>query len=253
MNYSEGGFPYGVKFAGPGPNESVVLTMDGIMVNGRLLKDTFTHTLYSTKRAVAGVPLPTSEFQFFAKAIGDQETGLNFADTYELTEIDTNMEEGKKIPKGSYMKVFGIEIRVLLPGATDLLYASSGNAINLPVNPTPVGNISNTNLAVALYEGGSLRFHVGDKDYEKRKFVQCPASYGASGFAGFGIAPGEATGDNVSVINNGFGRGFRLQVPRNIDGLRTFYVAAKFGYPIIPTHNFSIECALQTIYWRSVQ
>jgi hypothetical protein len=249
IGYGPGGFG---QYKGMGPGGAPTLTMDEYVApNGQRIKDAYGYRLYDTFRIKAGTALPTNTFLFFQVALGGQVAGLNFTTQYAKTKIDTNLQSSGQIQKGRLFVIHSMQIRLIESGATDTTYGSSGAGTELPTAPAGAAAVSLVNEEKALLEGGFCTFQVDNRDYEEGKFIHFPSPYGISGFAGGGI-PGTSNTDAVAVANNGFGRPYRFPIPRYIDGLRQFQVAAQFAYAITPTRNSNLECCLEGFLYRSV-
>lgn len=240
-----------VRYTGPGPGGSVVRNMDSIPVNGQRIADAYGYRLYDQFRFQSGTAVSQAPFRFFITPQGQQQAGQNFTTQYFKTLIDTNLEQAGAVPKGRYFEVHSIQCRILMLGATDTTVGSSGIATQIPTNAAGAATISATNEIVEVLEGGFMTFVVDSKNYEQGKLIHFPTPYGVSGFAGGGI-PGTSNTDVVAVANNGFGRPYRLPVPRKLDGLRQFYVEAVFPYAFTPNRNFRMEIALEGVLLRSV-
>lgn len=238
----------GQQYRGPGPNNTPVLTMDNTPVNGQALKDTLGYRLYDTYRVKAGTAVSLSQFLFFQVPQGQQQAGQNFATQYSKTLIDTNMESAGQLQKGRFFVVTSIQCRVIMTGATDTTYGSSGPGTEMPTDPTGAASVGAANLEKAILEAGFMTFKIDNREYEQGKMIHFPSPYGISGFAGAGVS----TTDAVAIANNGFGRPYRLPIERRIDGLRNFNVAAQFAYAFTPQRNFNIEVCLEGTLYRSV-
>jgi hypothetical protein len=239
------------QFSGPGPGGQPVLTGDDVMINGKLVKDALGYRLYDTFRAVAGTAMPTNVFNFFQIPQGAQTGGFNFTTQYSKTLIDTNIGTNGQIPKGRFFQIHSVQCRVLMTGATDTTYGSSGIATQMPTNAAGAAAISAVNEEKEILEAGFLTFVVDDRSFEQGKLIHFPSPYGISGFAGGGI-PGTSNTDAVAIANNGFGRPYRLPVIRNLDGLRQFRVDVQFAYAFTPNRNFNLEVCLEGLLYRPV-
>jgi hypothetical protein len=238
---------------GPGPGGRVVRTMDYTPVNGQTLKDFYGYRLYDTIRFVAGTAVSTAIFSFFQIPLGGQTAGQNFATQYTKTKIDTNLGSAGLLSKGRYFEVHSMQVRALMTGATDTTYGSSGINTQLPTNALGAAVISATNEAAEILEQGYMSFIMDDKTYEEGKLIHFPTPYGLSGFAGSGSPGGSGAGtDTIAVVNNGFGRPYRLPIPRQIDGLRSFRVDMQFPGGFTPNRNFKIEVCLEGGLYRPV-
>lgn len=239
--------------SGPGPGGAPVLTLDQIPMNGQILKDAYGYRLYDTWRFVAGTAVSTAEFLFFQTPVGGTQTGQNFSTTYTKTLIDTNMPAQGQIPKGRFFRIRSMHVRVLMTGATDTTYGSSGIATQMPTNALGAAVVSAVNEEKEILEGGFVTFRVDDRSFEQGKLIHFPTPYGLSGFAGSGAPGGSGAGtDAIAAVNNGFGRPYVFPVLRNLDGLRLFSVAMQFPYPFTPNRNFNLEVTLEGLLYRPV-
>lgn len=241
------------QIKGPGPGGRPVLTMDGIPVQGNMLKDALGYRLYDTVRVQAGNAITTNPFLFFQIPQGNLTGGLNFTTQYAKGVIDTNMEVGSFLSKGRLFEVSSIQCRVNVTGATDTTYGSSGAATQMPTNALGAAVVSAANEEKEIVEAMSMKFVIDNRDFEEGKLIHFPSNYGFSGFAGSGAPGGSGAGtDAIAIVNNGFGRSYRLPTPRIIDGLRRFTVVMTPGYSFTPNRNFNIEVTLEGLLWRPV-
>jgi hypothetical protein len=185
---------------------------------------------------------------FFQTPQGQQQAGQNFATQYTKTLIDTNMETAGQLPKGQYFDVSSIQCRVITTGATDTTYGSSGPGTEMPTDPTGAASVGAANLEKAIVEAGFMTFKIENREYEQGKLIHFPSPYGFTGFAGAGVS----TTDAVAIVNNGFGRPFRLDPHRHIDGLRNFNVTMQFAYAFTPQRNFNVEVCLEGVLYRDI-
>jgi len=238
---------------GPGPNGRPVLTLDGIPVQGNMLKDAIGFRGYDTVRIQAGNAITTDPFKFFQVPQGQLAGGLNFTTQYRKGVMDTNMEVGGMFSKGRLLEVSSIQARVTSTGATDTTYGSSGAATQLPTNALGAAVVSAVNEEKMITEAITIKFVIDNKDYEEGPLLFFPSNYGYSGFAGSGAPGGSGAGtDAIAIVNSGFGRSFRLPTPRMIDGLRAFNVTMTPGYSFTPNRNSTIQIILEGLLWRPV-
>lgn len=245
--------PFGT-ITGPGPGGRPVSTLDNYRTSGGMvLKDCYGERLYDTVRVKAGTVLPTNEFRFFTTPLGQQTTVLNSASTYAKTKLDTNLQQASQIQKGRYFEVISLQVRVIDTGAISTAFGSSGPGTELVTSPAAAATVSGAQEEKTIIESLIVTYEQDNRTYESGKAVFFPSCYGMSGFAGAGVGGGNAAvTDAFAVINNGFGRYYKLPVIRAIDGLRQFSVIGQFGYPWTPVNNFNIEVCLEGLMWRPV-
>jgi len=240
----------GMKFIGPGGGDpSLTLDYYNIPGGNKRFKDALGLRLYDRARFKSGQPIPTQPILFFTVPLGQEAQVVNNpSEKYLKTLIDTNLESAGQLSKGREFIVHSVQAEVVVTGATDTAYGSSGPSTELPTDPTAANAVSATNLQNAILRSAYLKFIVGEKEYETGLLIHFPSPYGISGFAG-----GGSTNNFESVANNGFGRPYRLPVPRHIDGLRSFRVEVAFLNGFTPTRNFSIVVTLEGLLLRPVQ
>lgn len=240
-----------LKFVGPGGGDPA-LTLDYYTAAGnKRFKDALGLRLYDTLRFKAGNAVPTGTLLLFTIPRGSETQVVNApTEKYIKGLIDTNMDQSGSLSKGREFIVHSIQAEIVLSGATATTYSSTGNNVELATDPTPSGTAGNsaTNFINHLLRSGYLRFIVGEKEYEVGKLIHFPSPYGISGFAG-----GGSTNNFESIAQNGFGRGYRLPVPRHIDGLRNFRVEVEFENPITVIQNFTLTVTLEGLLLRPVQ
>lgn len=239
-----------MRFVGPGGGDpSLTLDYYNIPGGNKRFKDALGLRLYDTARFKAGTAIPTQPLLFFTVPLGQEAQVVNApAEKYIKTLIDTNLESAGQLSKGREFIVHSVQAEVVVSGATDTTYGTTGPGTELPTDPTAAQAVSATNLQNAILRSAYLKFIVGEKEYEVGKLIHFPSPYGISGFAGGGSAT-----NFESIANNGFGRPYRLPVPRHIDGLRNFRVEVAFLNPLTPTRNFSLVVTLEGLLLRPVQ
>lgn len=196
--------------------------------------------LYDTLRIDAGV-LPSRDFVFFQTPVGQQQ-GLFVAGTsYTKQEIDVHpwLSNGGQLSKGYEALIWNIGVQFHVVGSLDNSVQTSGNAINLALDP---GTATTAVAADAVLMGNSLRafqesfnftFFVNQTQFESGPGWRFPAGcYGGQGFAAQSAA---ATAPAFTVedgyINNGFGFAYQLPVMRHLPSLTKFGVRMQVQNP----------------------
>lgn len=189
--------------------------------------------LYDTVRVDAGV-LPSRDFNFFQNAVGQQQ-GLFVAGTqYTKQEIDVSpwIVGGGTLAKDYEALIWSIGVQFHVVSALDESVQSSGNAINLTLDPGAITAEAATdpvkmgNIMRACQEGLYFKLFVNSTGFEDGPGWRFPAGpYGQSGYASMcsgATAPAFAVTDGAA--NNGFGWAYQMPIMRHIPQLTKFGV-----------------------------
>jgi hypothetical protein len=227
------------------------------MLKGKAVKDAYDYIAYDTLRFEAAA-VPTSDLFLFTNGIGQTVSVANVtADQYVKTFVDTNLQDGNRLPAGQCLIVDSIQFMVQLTGSPDTTYATTSPGTSFPTNTAPAANpISAVNLITAILQQCYATFTVGEKDYEQGPLYQFPSDFGVSGFAGSGSGTAVTVNllNNSEVaVNNGFGRARILAIQREIPSLVNFRMKLNFIQALTISRQFTIRCLLRGILYRPVQ
>lgn len=189
--------------------------------------------LYDTLRVDAGV-LPTREFIFFTNPVNSTQ-GLFVAGTqYIKQDIDVHqwIATSGQLSQGYEALVWEIGVQFHIVGSLDNSVQTSGNFINLPLDP---GTHTTAVATDGVLMGNSLRafqeslyfeFFLNQTSFELGPGWRFPAGcYGGSGFAtAYSGATAPAFGVEDGYANNGFGWAYQMPVMRHIPPLTRFGV-----------------------------
>lgn len=211
----------------------------GAPANARLASITGV-VLYDTLRIDLGV-LPTRDFVFFQNQIGAQQ-GLFVAGTqYSKQDIDVHqwITNGGQLAKGYEALVWSIGVQFHIPAAKDATLQTTGNAINLTLDPGAVPTEVVTDLSRAgnviraFQEGLYFELFVNQTTFESGPGWRFPAGpYGVDGFlamASAATAPAFMQGDGY--VNNGWGWAYQMPIMRHIPSLTKFGIRMKVQNP----------------------
>jgi hypothetical protein len=196
--------------------------------------------LYDTLRIDAGV-LPSRSFTFFQNAIG-QNQGLFVANTaYAKQEIDVSpwIVGGGQLARGYEALIWSIGVQFHVVSALDDSVQSSGNFINLPLDPGALNTEVTTdpvkmgNLMRAFQESLYFNLFVNQTRFEDGPGWRFPAGpYGITGFSAMTAAiTAPAFGISDGAANNGFGICYQMPVMRHIPELTKFGVTMAVQNP----------------------
>lgn len=219
--------------------------------------DVLDYYIYDTLRYKAATAMPTNEARFFQLGIG-ADTGVANAPTerYQKTESDTCLDDGVRLQRGEVMLVDTIQICVEFSGSTDTTYPTSGVGAEEPTDMTAAAAISSSNAISAICFQGSIKFTVGNKDYERGQLIQFPSEFGFSGWAGSGSSTSSTVNNIISTeahVNNGFGQCRFLRWPRMIPSLTNFYVTLRWLQAFTCPRQFNLRCYLGGSLYRNIQ
>jgi hypothetical protein len=196
--------------------------------------------LYDTLRVDPGV-LPQRDFVFFQNGLG-QNQGLVVANTqYAKQEIDIHpwITTGGQFNQGYEALIWGIGVQVHIVSSLDESLQTSGNAVNLALDPgaltaeAATDPIKMGNVLRAYQESLFFSFFLNSTDFEVGPLWRFPAGiYGQSGFASMcsgATAPAFAVTDGA--VNNGMGACYQMPILRHLPSLTKFGVRMKTQNP----------------------
>jgi hypothetical protein len=196
--------------------------------------------LYDTLRIDAGV-LPSREFVFFQNGLGQQQ-GLFVAGTgYAKQGIDIHpwITQSGQLSLGYEALIWSIGVQVHLVSSLDESVQSSGNFVNLALDPGAItaeaatDPIKMANALRAYQESLFFRFFINSTDFELGPLWRFPAGpYGQSGFASMcsgATAPAFAVTDGA--VNNGFGAAYQMPILRHLPAQTRFGIAMAVQNP----------------------
>lgn len=210
--------------------------------------------LYDTLRVDAGIQ-PLRTFNFFANGVNSQQ-GLFVASgtTYVKQNIDVSYWiDGGKLSSGYEALVWSMQILIQLPGSLDESVQTSGNGINLPLDPGIISGEAATdaikagNLMRAILESYYFEFFINNTTFEHGPTSLFPSCYGVGNslaLAGIAAAP-VADG----VLANTVGFAYQFPVMRHIPDLTKFGVRMTCQNPFttVGTAPFRVMCLLDGI------
>jgi hypothetical protein len=212
-----------------------------IDANGGRISSISGVTLYDTLRIDPGV-LPTKDFVFFQNAVGAQQSlFVTTSTTYVKQEIDVHpwISNGGQLGKGYEALIWGIGVQFHIPSALDKSLQTSGNAVNLALDPGSITGegagdpVKMGNLLRAFQEGTYFKLFVNSTSFEDGPGWRFPSGiYGGMGFSSLAAAvtaPAFAVSDGM--INNGFGFSYQMPVMRHIPELTKFGVRMSVQNP----------------------
>lgn len=211
--------------------------------------------LYDTVRIDAGV-LPTKTFTFFANGIGQsQSLFVTNTTSYNKQAIDVSpwIDQGK-LYNGYEALIWSIQIQIHTVAAIDESVQSSGDYVNLTLDPgTLTGEaatdaIRQANTLRAFQEGVYARLFVNQTNFEDGPLVLFPAGkYGTGG--GIAAAGVQAAPLADGALTNGFGWEYQMPVMRVIPEQTKFGVAMQVQNPFTTANVGAIRvvCVLEGI------
>lgn len=208
------------------------------------LADVLGVRLYDTIRFKKATVFDKGELSFYTRKINDkQPLGNDAATEYVKTKIDTNNKHAGQLPRGVAMKVFSLQIRLGITNFND-----TGETAAQVSNPTPLASDEATNSPTGLLEAFMsscyVEFKVGGKTYEEGLIEHFPSAYGQSGFGG---------ASDELYAQNGFGRMWRLPIPRWIEPGRAFEVLVTNFNAFTVTRACKLRVTLECLAHRSIQ
>jgi hypothetical protein len=167
--------------------------------------------LWSTQLLAAGITVAGNTYRLFSTGLG--QAGQGFA---QLSEAETSLREGGRIPAGQAFDVFGIAAHVYM-GVT------SGGGVLTLATPTDtqalIANLLNVqNNAILQWSFLNTVIDVA------------PIHMVGAGGGAFGSVSQNAAGSNVGHMNNGAGQLWLYRAAAvALPGQTVFYVQLKFG------------------------
>lgn len=201
---------------------------DFVAKNGGRLASICGLTLYDTLRVDAGVQ-PSRDFNFFQNGVGQQQ-GLFVAGTaYTKQEMDVSpWIDGGKLSQGYEALIWSIQVYVSLAGALDESVQTTGNAINLTLDPGIISGeaatdpIKQGNVLRAIQEAYYFELFVNNTRFEHGPTWRFPTAYGGQAdpaLVGTVAAPG-----SDGMLANSLGWAYQMPVMRHIPSLTKFGV-----------------------------
>lgn len=200
-----------------------------INANGGRLASVFGLRLYDTLRVDVGVQ-PLTTFNFFQNGVS-QSQGLWVAGTqYRKQQIDVSpLIDGGKLSAGYEALIWSMQVLIQLPGNLDKSVQTSGNAINLPLDPGVLSGeaatdpIKTGNLMRAILESYYFELFLNNTTFEHGPTWAFPSAYGVGNTLSCGVAAGPLyVGD--AALSNTVGFAYQLPVMRHIPSLTRFGV-----------------------------
>ncbi len=216
-----------------------------VSANGGRLASVCGVVLYDTLRIDAGL-LPTKDFNFFQNGVGQSQNLFVAGTTYTKQEIDvTPWVDNGKLSTGYEALIWGIEVIVRTVGSLDESLQTSGNAINLTLDPGIISGeaatdaIKQANVMRAVQEGTYFKLFVNNTTFEDGPAWRFPTSYGIGGgiaLAGIAAAP---VGDGA--LNNSLGWAYQMPVMRHLPSLTKFGVKMSVQNPFTLVGNLPLR------------
>lgn len=227
---------------------------DFVSKNGGRLASICGVTLYDSLRVDAAV-LPTKDFIFFQNGVG-QNQGLfcTPATTYTKQEIDVSpwIDQGK-LSQGYEALIWSIQVYVRLAGALDKSVQTSGNAVNLTLDPGIISGeaatdpIKQGNTLRAIQEAFYFRLFVNNTEFEHGPTWRFPTAYG--GQADPALAGTVAAPASDGMPANSLGWAYQMPVMRYIPSLTKFGVKMSCQNPFTAANvgPFRVSVVLEGI------
>jgi hypothetical protein len=239
------------KFAGGPP---VILVNDaGKQRNLDLSRaaDVFGTNIFDTARVDGGVAVQAGQqISLFSIPQGGNAITLNGQNQYNKRKHDTSMLQPRQFPdtEGAIFKQIGIKVALATSQATT--YATSGQNVALPTNPTNANTLSSaTNLIEFIGSTFTFDLRILNKFYESGVLNHFPARQVTSGYSGVA-----GTGPFVEgLAQNGMGKAYQIAIPHNVPGQRTFEVVIEPQVTFTPPVPFTIQVTFDAIYYRGIQ
>lgn len=208
---------------------------DFVEQHGGRLSSVFEIDLYDTLRIDAGV-LPTNEFLFYQNGVG-QSQGLFVANTaYRKQEIDvTPWVKNGQLSTGYAALVWEMQVQINVVQSIDESVQTSGNAINLTLDPGVVSGeaatdvVKQANILRACQEGLYFELFVNNTSFEHGTASRFPTYLGIGGGNSVSGVVAAPIGDGA--LTNGLGFVPQMPVMRYIPSLTSFGVRMKVQNP----------------------
>ena len=224
-----------------------------IRANGGRLASVSGIRLYDTLRVDAGVQ-PLSTFGFFQNGVNAQQ-GLFVAGTaYRKQNIDVSFwVDGGKLSKGYEALIWSMQVLIQLPNSLDKTVQTSGNALNLPLDPGIISGEAATdpikagNLMRAILESYYFEFFLNNSTYEHGTTALFPSSYGVGNSVALAGTVAAPAADGA--WSNTVGYSYQMPVMRHIPDQTKFGVRMSCQNPFTTVGNlpFRIVCILEGI------
>ena len=226
------------------------LTLDGMTgaelqkLGANSLEDVLGIRLFDTFRFKSAAAFAAQDLLAFSKALTDTQTLANDSTTsYTKKKTDTNNKHAKQLPRGVRMKVLSLQIQLIITNFND-----TTESAGMASDPTPKASDEAVNSSVNLWNAFNdnvyVEFNVGGKTYEEGLLCHFPSPYGMSGWSGAA---------DEGVAQNGFGRAWRLPIPRWIDSGRAYEVKLTNLNSFTVTRSCKLRVTLEALAHRSIQ
>jgi hypothetical protein len=212
-----------------------------VLKNGGRLSSINGIDLYDTVRINAGV-MPTKEFIFYQNGVGQQQGLFISGATYTKQQIDVSpWVRNGQLSKGYEALIWSIQVQIDLVAALDESVQSSGNALNLTLDPGILSGeaatdaIKQANVLRAFQEGTYFEFFINQTPFEHGTPDRFPTANGIGG----GIAVGGVIAAPFAdgALTNGFGVPYEMPILRHIPEQTTF------GIKMIVQNPFDLTAA----------
>jgi len=194
--------------------------------------------LYDTLRLDPATTLSTAGFNFFQAGIGKQGALYNAGTGYTKSIIDVHpwVQDGR-FDEGYEALIWSIQVRLQLPGASDLTVQTSGNALNLTLSPGAIVDepataiqgaaIKTGNIMRALQESLTFTFYVNETRFERGPMWRFPCVYQSANQ--IGLAGVVANPLNDAIVGNGMGWAYTMPFMRHLPQNTRFGVEMQVG------------------------
>lgn len=186
--------------------------------------------LYDTLRVDVGV-MPLTTFTFFQNGLNEnQSLFIATGTTYRKQNIDVSYWiDGGKLSQGYEALLWSMQVHVQLPSAGDNTIQTTGNGVNLPLDPglvsaeTPAAAgapFKSGNLMRAIMESFYFEFFINNSTFEHGTADLFPTAYGAGNqlaLAGVVAAP-----ISDGMVANTTGYCYQFPIMRHLPSLTRF-------------------------------
>jgi hypothetical protein len=188
--------------------------------------------LYDTLRIDAGV-MPLTQFTFFQNGVNEQQSlFVATGTTYRKQNNDvTYWIDGGKLSQGYEALIWSMQVHIQLPSAGDNTVQTSGNHVNLPLDPGLVSAETAAaagapfkagNLMRAIMESFYFEFFLNKTTFEHGTADLFPTAYGA----GNQLALAGVVANPISdgMVANTTGYCYQFPIMRHLPSLTRFGV-----------------------------
>jgi len=229
VNSAMGGLPTTLDQINPAYYNQIA---NFVAANGGRLASISGIRLYDGLRVDSGV-MPLTTFTFFQNGVNEQQSlFVATGTTYRKQNIDVSYwVDSGKLSQGYEALIWSMQVQIQLPGAGDNTVQTSGNSVNLPLDPGLVSAETAAaagapfkagNVMRAILESFYFELFVNNTSFEHGPTYLFPTAYGAGNQLALAGVVANPIADGA--LSNTTGWCYQFPVMRHIPSLTRFGV-----------------------------